>query len=528
MKLRDYQQRSIEQLYSWLEKNSGHVCMVLPTGAGKSVIIGALVKDAFQKWPKTKVLMVSHVQELVQQNYEKLRQLWPNAPVGVYSAGLGKKELGEPITYASIQSIRKKAQLLGHIDIFICDECHMISHKDEGGYRKLISELTEINPHMRVVGYSATPYRLGHGLITDKPAIFDDLIEPVTINELIFNGYLAPLKSKLTSTQLSVEGVHKRGGEYIESELQKAVDIEEKNIAIVDEVIRLAENRKAWLFFCSGVEHARHIAEALRIRGITAEVVTGETPKAERANILRDFKAGRIQALTNANVLTTGFDAPSIDLIAMLRPTMSPSLYVQMAGRGLRICEGKTDCLVLDFAGVVQQHGPITAVNPSDAGGNGKGEGEAPVKVCDFCFELCHLSAKFCTNCGALFPEPEKKELMLHNDDIMGNESHEMEVSGWRWARHTGKKSGKDMCKVTYYGGLSDSPVHEYLTVNHEGYAGQKAMQKLLMMAERGKAFIAGVRDLDDLCRIMNEALYPKSIEYKKVGKYHEVTDRKW
>lgn len=526
--LRDYQQRSIDQLYDWFTKNDGNPCLVLPTGAGKSHIVAALCKQAVQNWKGTRILMLTHQKELIEQNSEKMRLHWPNAPMGIYSASVGKKQLGEPITFAGIQSIVKKGHLLGHQDLVVIDECHLVNHNDEGSYRKLLNQLKEINPALRVVGLTATPYRLGHGLITDKPAIFDDLIEPVTINELIFNGYLAPLKSKLTSTQLSVEGVHKRGGEYIESELQKAVDVEEKNIAIVDEVIRLADNRKVWLFFCSGVEHARHIAEALRIRGITAEVVTGETPKAERANILRDFKAGRIQALTNANVLTTGFDAPSIDLIAMLRPTMSPSLYVQMAGRGLRICEGKKDCLVLDFAGVVQQHGPITAVNPSNAGGNGKGEGEAPVKVCDFCFELCHLSAKFCTNCGALFPEPEKKELMLHNDDIMGNESHEMEVSGWRWARHTGKKSGKDMCKVTYYGGLSDSPVHEYLTINHDGYAGKKAMEKLVMMAEMGKAFIAGVRDIDDLCRIMNEALYPKLIEYKKVGKYDEVVERTW
>lgn len=526
--LRPYQQRAIDQLYDWFTKNEGNPCLVLPTGAGKSHIVAALCKDAVKSWPGTRILMLTHQKELIEQNSEKMRQHWPNAPMGIYSASVGKRQLGEPITFAGIQSIIKKADIIGHQDLVIIDECHLVNHKDEGNYRKLLNILQQENPALRVVGLTATPYRLGHGLITDKPAIFDALVEPVTINELIYHGFLSPLKSKLTTTQLSVEGVHKRGGEYIESELQKAVDVDEKNIAIVDEVIRLADNRKSWLFFCSGVEHARHIAEALRFRGVTSEVVTGETPKAERASILRDFKEGRIKALTNANVLTTGFDAPSIDLIAMLRPTMSPSLYVQMAGRGLRIAEGKEDCLVLDFAGVVRQHGPITAVNPSDAGGQGDGTGEAPVKVCDNCFELCHLSAKVCTNCGAEFPEPEKPALKLHNDDIMGHESHEIEVSGWRWARHTGKKSGKDMIKITYYGGLSDKPVHEYLTIAHDGYAGKRAMQKLISIAECAKAFIAGVRNIDDLCQIMNEALYPKSIEYKNVGKYQEVVNRAW
>ena len=526
MQLREYQTRSIEMLWDWIRNNEGHPVCVLPTGAGKSVIIAEVIRQACKNWQGTRVLMVCHQKELLEQNAEKLRTIWPNAPFGIYSAGIGKRQLGEPITIAGIQSIAKKSKLLGHIDLFICDECHMISHKEEGSYRTLINELLEINPAMRIVGYSATPFRLGHGLITDKPAIFDALIEPVTINELIYHGYLCPLKSKLTHAQLSVEGVHKRGGEYIESELQKAVDIEETNIAVVDEVIKLAENRTSWLFFCSGVEHARHIAEALRFRGITAEVVTGETPKAERAAILRDFKAKKIRALTNANVLTTGFDAPSIDLIAMLRPTMSPGLYVQMAGRGLRVSDNKDHCLVLDFAGVVQTHGPITGVNAPEK--TGEGTGEAPVKVCDNCHELVHPTARQCPSCGFDFPEPKPKSLMLHNDDIMGNEMQEMEVTAWKWARHTGKKSGKDMCRITYYGALSEPPVSEYLTIAHDGYAGKRAMQSLISMAENAKTFIAGVRNIDQLCDIMNQGLYPKSIHYRKNGKFFEVVNRAW
>lgn len=211
-----------------------------------------------------------------------------------------------------------------------------------------MADLIAINPSLRVVGLTATPYRLGHGYITDKPAIFDALIQPVSIEELIFKGYLSTLRSKLTITKLEVDGVHKRGGEYIEAELQAKVDTTDKNALVVAEIIKLGAERKSWLIFCAGVAHAHHIKEALTEQGIVAECVTGDTPPAQRDRILREFKAGRIQALTNANVLTTGFDAPMIDLIAMLRPTMSPGLYVQMAGRGLRIADGKTDCLVLE------------------------------------------------------------------------------------------------------------------------------------------------------------------------------------
>lgn len=524
--LRPYQSKAIAQLYEWLSNNEGNPCLVLPTGAGKSHVVAALCKDAVQKWPKTRILMLTHVKELIEQNAEKMRIHWPNAPMGIYSASIGKRQLGYPITFAGIQSIAKKSQLIGHIDLVIIDECHLVNHKDEGGYRNLLNELKEINPSMRVIGLTATPYRLGHGLITDKPAIFDALIEPVSIDELIALGHLAPLRSKITNTELSTEGVHKRGGEFIESELQKAVDVEEKNIAIVDEVIRLADNRKAWIFFCAGVKHAGHIAEALRIRGIVAEAISGETTKTEREQIIRDFKAGKIRAITNCSVLTTGFDHPDIDLIALLRPTMSPGLYIQMAGRGLRPKSHTDHCLVLDFAGAVATHGPIISVQSPDKAS--EGTGEAPVKVCDHCHELCHPSVRECPACGELFPPPKPKPLMLHTDDIMGKESHELNVSSWFWSKHTSRTTGKEMLKVTYYGDLSDKPISEYLTVAHDGYAGQKAMRELIDIASQSGAIISFVRELDDLCNVMNESQKPDIVMYRKAGKFFDVLERRW
>jgi DNA repair protein RadD len=183
--LRDYQTRAINQLYDWMRTNSGHPCLVLPTGSGKSHIVAALCKDALQNWPETQILMLTHVKELIEQNAEKMRLHWPNAPLGIYSAGLGSKRL-DAITFAGIQSVRNKSELIGHVDLVIIDECHLVSHKQEGGYRTLIDELTQINPTLRVIGLTASPYRLGHGLITDAPALFDGLIEPTSIEELIY------------------------------------------------------------------------------------------------------------------------------------------------------------------------------------------------------------------------------------------------------------------------------------------------------------------------------------------------------
>jgi DNA repair protein RadD len=526
--LRDYQTRTIDQLYAWFEAgNTGNPCLVLPTGSGKSHIIAALCKDALQSWPETRILMLTHVRELILQNAEKMRFHWPNAPMGIYSAGLRQKELGEPITFAGIQSVRTKAKQIGHVDLVIIDEAHLVSHKDEGGYRSLLAELSAINPNLRIVGLTASPYRLGHGYITDAPAIFDALIEPVSIEELIHKGFLSTLRSKLTTTKLEVDGVKKRGGEYIEAELQAAVDTTDKNARVVQEIIKLGTDRQSWLVFCAGVAHAQHIAQALQDEGITTECVTGETPSAERDRILTDFKQGRIRALTNANVLTTGFDAPGIDLVAMLRPTMSPGLYVQMAGRGLRIAPGKTDCLVLDFAGVVEQHGPITAVRAPPK--KGDKQGEAPVKVCDHCQEICALSVRVCPACGEAFPEPVKPALKLHNLCIMGVEGVDMEVTAWTWRKHISRASGREMLSVTYYGGLSDPPVTEYLAVTHDGYAGEKSRRLLADIAHQaGVVLDYGAVDLHQMAQQMTEGRPPAQIEFKKEGKFFTVLKRTW
>jgi DNA repair protein RadD len=526
--LRDYQQRAIDELYKWMGNNKGNPCLVMPTGSGKSHVVAALCKDAVQNWPDTQILMLTHVKELIEQNAEKMRQHWPNAPMGIYSAGMRMRQLGDPITFASIQSIRNKVDSVGHIDLCIIDECHLVNHKDAGIYRDFLTQLKAINPYMRVIGLTATPYRLGHGSIIDKPAIFDALLEPVTISSLIDDGYLATLKSKVTKTNYDLSKVHKRGGEYIESELQAVVDTDDNNENVVKEVIAFAEGRKSWLFFCTGVKHAKSIAKLLMSYGISAEYVTGDTPKVEREQILSDFKAGRIQALTNANVLTTGFDAPNIDLIALLRPTMSTSLYVQMAGRGMRLKEHTDHCLVLDFAGVVQTHGPITAIKPPQRKGEENRGGEAPVKACANCDELVAASARQCPACGMLFPEPEKKVLRLHNDDIMGISGTSMAVTEWSWRKHTSKTSGKDMLSVSYYGSLADPGVTEYFPLTHDGYAGQKAVTEIVKIARNAGASFGGVTLLDHWAASLNKANPPCQISYSRDGNYHRVLTREW
>lgn len=523
MQLRPYQQKAIDDLYQWFyNSNEGNPVIVLPTGAGKSIVVAELCRDALANWPDTRILMLTHVKELIEQNAEKMLEVWADAPLGIYSAGVGRKELDEPITFASIQSIHRHAEKLGHIDVVLVDECDLISHKETGTYRKFLAALQRINNSIRVIGLTATPYRLGHGYITEgEDALFSDLIEPTSIEELVHLGYLAPLKSKHTRSQLSTKGIHIKQGEFAADELEAVALDAVKGVAA--EIKERAAHCKSVLVFCAGVKHATEMAKAL-----DGEVVTGETPKQEREDIINAFKAGKIKYLTNANILTTGFNHPDIDCIALVRPTMSARLYVQMVGRGMRLKSHTDHCLVLDFAGCVAQHGPITLVTPPKKKSNKPGE--APIKCCpnDACMELVHISVKVCPACGYIWPEPKPAKVKLHNDDIMGIAPLEMRIKGWRWDEYISKTSGKVMLRVRYYPErLHGDIVTEYLPVTHDGYAGDKARGLLAKIANAANA-----DRLDDnlatIASAMTTANAPALVKYKREGKYFRIVERSW
>jgi len=524
VELRPYQQKTISLLYEWFQSNNGNPCIDLPTGAGKSHIIAKICEDALKNWPDTKILMLCAQKELIEQNRDKLLSHWPEAPIGIYSASMRKKELDFPITFASIQSIKKRLTQLGHINLVLIDEAHQVNHKEEGVYRFFLKALMPD----RIIGLTASPFRMGHGLITDDPAIFDDLIEPVTIEELQKQGFLSRLVSKHTKRNIDVSGVHKRGGEYIEKELQKAVDIKETNLAVVEEVIERAGNRKSWLFFCTGVDHATHIRDILRDKGIKAETINGKTPKDEREQIIKDFKEGKIKAVTNNNVLTVGFDSPNIDLIAMVRPTESPGLYLQMGGRGLRLKDHTDHCLILDFAGIIERHGPITDVQIP--GRKSDEPGIPPSKICPECDSIIAAQCRVCPDCGNVFDlNKQIKEWKLHHDDIMGLLPKEFPVSSWVWCKYTSRKSGIEMLRVSYYGeALSDTPMNEYLAVMHSGYAGHKAMETLRIIAKESGVDIMKYDSLDALSTAMTASYKPDLIEYKKDGRYDRIVNRRW
>lgn len=472
LELRPYQREAIDSIYRWFETQGGDPCVVLPTGSGKSPVQAAFVREVLDLWPGQRILLLVHVKELVEQTFRTLTRLWPEAPAGVYSAGLGRREARPPIVVAGIQSVYRKASLLGHRDLVIIDEAHRIPPAGEGMYQTLLTGLREINPHLRLIGLTATPYRMGQGSLWDgEGALFDGPSYQIDIGTLVRLGYLSPLTTAPVQARANLSGVRKRQGDFVESELETAMDSITETAC--REIVELASKRKKWIVFCAGVSHAEHVTNALRRLGVSTEMVTGQTPNDLRDAIVDRFRAGEIRALVNVLVLTTGFDVPDVDMLVFLRPTLSPGLFVQMAGRGTRTAPGKENCLILDFARNLDRHGPVDQIGVPRAG---SGEpGEAPTKDCPECGSTMYAGTTACPNCGYPMPRDAEKKLTgkaSASKALAGDEPERREVVGVSFFVH--KKEGKpDSLRVEYDCGLQI--VRQWICLLHGDYARYKA-----------------------------------------------------
>jgi DNA repair protein RadD len=504
---RYYQTDAVDSIWTYFrEGGQGNPVVAMPTGTGKSVVIARFLSSVFNAYPMQKVIVLTHVKELIQQNYEKLMTLWPFAPAGIFSAGLNSREHGKAITFAGIQSVWKKAALFGHVDLVMIDEVHLVPLENMAMYQAFIGALKAINPYLKLIGLTATPWRLGQGRIIDPVERKGQLIEPLftdicydltsteAFNRLIAEGYLLPLRPKRTKAVLEADGVHMRGGEFVESELQDFVDAhDELTWAALQEAAEVARNeqRHSWLVFATGIRHANVVGDMLDQLGVTNCVIHSQS--GDRDQDLIKWKGGHTTAAVNNNVLTTGVDNPLLDLIVMLRQTASTVLWVQMLGRGTRplyapgfdlsdlggrlsaiAASGKRDCRVLDYAGNTRRLGPIN--DPVIPRRKGEGGGDAPVKACDRCDEWVHASVRVCPYCGYEFPfetklkgEASSQELIRGDDPIV----EVFQVDHVTATEH--RKIGKPpSVKLTYYSGLR-SMFTDYIMPEHDGFAQRKS-----------------------------------------------------
>jgi DNA repair protein RadD len=455
---RSYQIEAEQSLWSYFAENSGNPVIAMPTGTGKSVVIAMFLQRVFAHYPTQKILMITHVKELIEQNAKKLLQLWPTAPLGIYSAGLNRRDTIPQIVFCGVASVAKRAQEFGHVDLVLIDEAHLVSPNQETMYQKFLEQLRKINPDLKIIGLTATPWRLGQGHITTD-GIFTDVCFDITglqaFNRLIAEGFLAPLIPKKTKLQIDRDTLHIRGGEFIPAEIQAAFDKEEITERALDEIIAHGQDRKHWLIFCSGVEHAINVCQSLNERGILTACVYSGMPDEARKEAIDGWKSGKYRAITNNNILTTGIDFPEIDLIAVLRSTCSTVLWVQMLGRGTRPAPGKTNCLVFDFGGNIQSLGPIN--DPVLPRKKGDKEGTAPIKMCENCETWNHISVRYCDVCGSEFHFQTKLKASASSEELIKGDLPVVEifdVDHVVYEKHVKQTTGNVSILVKYHCGL--------------------------------------------------------------------------
>ena len=416
MKLRYYQRDAIDSLHHWFANRPAedHALIVLPTAAGKTIIFSHFIKEILAKDPTARFLVMAHRKELVEQAETKLKTVWPDAPVGVLAAGMKRFEIDSQILIASRDTLAspKRLDAVGSFDYMIIDEAHNVPPSSHTRYKKIITTLSDRNP-MKVMGCTATPYRMGQGYIygNRKDHFFKGLAYSVSIPELIRNEFLCRLSAYAVNEDAIIDAgavaLKFKNGDFKESELEKIAMVDDTILQVINDWIDNAytKGRTATVFFCVSVLHAEKMTQCLKTYGIEAECVTGETPKDKREDVLKRFNAGSIHAICNVGVLTEGWDAPRADCVALLRPTQSVGLFVQMCGRGMRLHEEKDNCLLLDYGENVARHGCLDEIQPDQS---------APAryhpKICSNCSAINLPSAKKCIECGQEFEGSKKFE----------------------------------------------------------------------------------------------------------------------
>lgn len=357
-KLRNYQQEAVDNTIKYFQKKRDPALIVLPTGAGKSLVIAELARIA-----KGRVMVLAHVKELVEQNHEKYSSYGLEA--GIFSASLGKKDWDQKAIFGSVQSVaRAPEDFFNGFSLLVIDECHRVAEEGATQYQEVIQKLRAKNPHICILGLTATPYRLGLGWIyeyshigeqkTEQNRFFKQCVYELPISYMIKNKFLTqPVKVDIPVTCYDFSELTEKNRMYTLSEVEELLKNQKRlTPLIVKNIVDITERfgRKGVMIFSSSIKHAEEILTYLPAND--ARLVVGDTEISERDEIVQDFKDRKFKYLVNVSVLTTGFDAPHVDVIAILRPTESNSLYQQIVGRGLRLDPGKTDCFILDYTGM--------------------------------------------------------------------------------------------------------------------------------------------------------------------------------
>jgi len=497
MQLRPYQLDAVRAASRSIQDEKNPL-IVLPTGTGKSLVIADITRRAVAAGRR--VLVLTHVRELIAQNYAEFCALQPFADAGIYSAGMKRKDRDHAVIFAGIQSYVSVATEAGVFDYVIIDEAHRIPPDGTGQYQQVLTAERAKNPGVRIIGLTATPYRVGQGMLTEgDDALLDEICYQANFLDLVADGYLAPVVSRHGISSADLSGVHTRRGEYVE--VEAAAAFMAVLPAHVDGIVKAGQNRKKWLIFAQSVIHAEALHAALSAH-VPCGLVHGGV---ERDEAIDAFKSGALRALVNVNILTTGFNAPDIDMVVLCRATQSTSLYVQMVGRGTQIAQGKTDCLILDYGGNIERHGPIDCASQRKPG-----DGLPPMKSCPECGMIHYMPVMQC-GCGYEFPATERntgKDLTTTatNGGITSEEPIRIDVDDVIFVSSRTRK-GDDCILIEFMQEGERWPAHrEYLLLWHEHPYARAKGWRILNAVTNGQAAEFENEDPDIIAAVCQEA----------------------
>jgi len=502
IKLRDYQVECINSTYdSFFE--SDRVLNVLPCGAGKTVIFEHLILKIIEKKPDIKVVILFNRVKLLKQIFERISKSIKG--VGIYCASLNRYD-DTNILVASVHSLPPNR----FFNLIIVDECHNIND-ESGKYKNFITESIKINTKLKMVGFTATPYRndgyiFGEGKFWPKINYKKDLVY------FINKKYLVNPVSKQPDFLLDTSKLRVTAGEYNQKDINELTSDREYLREQVIDALNRSIDRKKMVWFCSNIEHAENVEKELRSFGEYAVTIHSNLEDEDQDESLKLFTENQdVRHMTFVSMVSEGFDYPPIDCIVLLRPTRSASLYVQTCGRALRLSEGKENALILDYAQVVKELGPLT--NPlvnQKRSGEGKAKKKAEIqKVCPRCKTFNHVRVKECTECKFEFPVTVKGNLFAdENADLLGNKIESLDVSWISISPFTSKK-GNRCIKVSYYSkNLFQQPISEYFAFETE--KGKKNLHIRSAELKFGKE--------------MKAERIPKRIYFKMVNGYPQIT----
>jgi len=525
MQMRWYQKEAVQAFFDATKKYPKQDLLeVLPTGAGKTIVMANIIARVAKFG---NVIVTARSKELVVQNQTKFCQCFPELAdqTGVYCAGLGLKEYKAPIVFASIQSAYAKGEMFGPRKLVIIDEAHQIPQTESSQYQTFLAGVRLADPSCKLLGLTASPYRLDGGVIFGKGQQFDRVCYNVPVGTLMDEGYITRPKT-LKVSEIDLSGVRRTAGDF------NKADVESKFLgnSVTGEILEAANAKGAAsvLIFASGVAHATVIKGELESAGQSVNVVTGDTPPLFRQTAIDMFTNRTCRFLVNVECFTTGFDAPCVDMVAIARATESPGLFLQMVGRGFRLCDGKDVCWVLDYGGNIDRFGPIDSstygmdsIKPPS-----QGDGEAPKRVCPQCYEINHAGARRCIKCGLEFPR--KPKVLVATDESILAKAVKYKVKETSYQRWRGKDGKQDTLMAEYTLDTGDElvgkRVREWICLEHEGYAGKKAQEWWQTVSLQD--FPSSIDEALEIINVIGIADI-EEVKVKKDGRYSKVTYRK-